>query len=65
MTIRDKLYSALQFRTFPATIAIVLVYVAVYISVFVTDEVPSVPSTRQQHGVNLTQAYQDLHHVSC
>ena len=64
MSIRDKVVAALAFRTFPATIAVLLVYVAVYIAVFVTDDLPSVPSSKHQHGLNLDVAYQDLRHVS-
>lgn len=54
MSVRDKIVSALAFRTIPATVAVVLIYVAVYISVLVTDGVPSVPSSKHQLGLNST-----------
>lgn len=55
------LSAVLAFRTRPTTLLIVLTYVAIFISVFVTDKLPNVPKT---HELDLNEAYKDLHHVS-
>ncbi|THU92478.1 hypothetical protein K435DRAFT_862448 [Dendrothele bispora CBS 962.96] len=46
---------------------VVLLYLAVFLSVFISDQLPSVPSEDVQHrefGLNLTEAYADLQHVA-
>ncbi|THU77592.1 hypothetical protein K435DRAFT_877651 [Dendrothele bispora CBS 962.96] len=46
---------------------VVLLYLAVFLSVFISDQLPSVPSEDVQHrefGLNLTEAYTDLQHVA-
>jgi hypothetical protein len=49
------------FRTVPTTLLIILVYVAAFSAVLVTDGLPDVPM--DQGGLNLHQAYTDLHQV--
>lgn len=56
-----SLSSVLAFRTRPTTLLIVLTYVTIFISVFITDKLPKVPGA---HGVDVNKAYNDLHHVS-
>ncbi|THU79807.1 hypothetical protein K435DRAFT_810408 [Dendrothele bispora CBS 962.96] len=46
---------------------VVLLYLAVFLSIFISDQLPSVPSEDVQHrefGLNLTEAYADLQHVA-
>lgn len=57
----DAVSAVLGFRSVPTTVLLVLVYVAVFTTVLVTDELPAVPSN--QGGLNITQAYADLHQV--
>lgn len=61
MTCTEKISKVLGFRTLPTTIFASLIYLAVFVSVLVTDELPNVP--RNQGGLDLEQAYQDLHEV--
>lgn len=63
MRIWDRFAGVLAFRSIPATVAVLLVYVVVYVAVFITDDLPSVPSPKCQHGLNLDEAYKDLHQV--
>jgi hypothetical protein len=53
--------TVLGFRTVPTTILLILVYAAVFSTVLVTDELPDVP--KDQGGLDLDQAYADLHQV--
>jgi hypothetical protein len=53
--------TVLGFRTIPTTILLILVYAAVFSTVLVTDELPDVP--KDQSGLDLDQAYADLHQV--
>lgn len=53
--------TVLGFRTIPTTILLILVYAAVFSTVLVTDELPDVP--KDQGGLDLDQAYADLHQV--
>lgn len=46
----------------PTTIVAVLAYLAIFITVLVTDELPAVPE--EQRGLNLTQAYSDLRQIA-
>ena len=61
MGVVDYLVAAVSFRTLPTTSVAVLVYLAIFISVLVTDELPATP--KAQRGLNLTQAYSDLRQV--
>ena len=61
MGVVDYLVAAVSFRTLPTTFVAVLVYLAIFISVIVTDELPATP--KDQRGLNLTQAYSDLRQV--
>jgi hypothetical protein len=49
------------------TALVVLLYLAVFLSVFISDQLPSVPSEdvqREEFGLNLSEAYADLHHIA-
>ncbi len=46
----------------PTTVLVVLIYLATFISVLVTDQLANVP--KNQRGLNLDEAYADLHQVS-
>ena len=61
MGVVGYLVAAVSFRTLPTTFLAVLVYLAIFISVLVTDELPA--TARDQRGLNLTQAYSDLRQV--
>lgn len=58
----DATFAVLGFRSIPTTVLLVLVYVAVFTTVLVTDELPDVP--KNQGGLNISQAYADLYQVS-
>ena len=62
MAVRDKIAAVLAFKTLPTTVLSVLLYAILLSSVFVSDELPKIP--RNQGGLDLRQAYDDLHHVS-
>ncbi|KAF8552963.1 hypothetical protein OG21DRAFT_1442723 [Imleria badia] len=62
MSIRDRLRSVFAFNTIPTTVLLVLVYAAIFSTVLVTDNLPSVP--RNTRGLDLDQAWSDLHQVS-
>jgi hypothetical protein len=53
--------TVLGFRTVPTTVLVILIYAAVFSSVLVTNELPGVP--KDQGGLNIHQAYTDLHQV--
>jgi len=57
----QSISTVLGFRTVPTTILLILVYAAVFSTVLVTDELPDVP--KDQGGLDLDQAYADLHQV--
>lgn len=61
MTFLERIAPVLAFRTLPATILLVTIYVVLLTSVFVTDGLPGIP--KDQKGLNLNQAYADLHKV--
>jgi len=60
---RDKIASVLAFRVLPTTVVFVLIYAAIFISTLVTDEVIRIPNKNNQRGLNLDEAYTDLHQV--
>lgn len=53
--------TVLGFRTVPTTVLLIVVYATIFSAVFVTDELPDVP--KDQGGLNLDEAYADLHQV--
>lgn len=65
MSVSSFLHSVFAFRTVPTTVFIILLYAAAFISLYVTDQLPVVPSVDKQHGygVDLETAYKDLHLV--
>ncbi|THH09454.1 hypothetical protein EW145_g2012 [Phellinidium pouzarii] len=64
MSIRERVASVLSFRTLPVTVLTVVVYAAIYFATAITDDLPSVPATKDQHGLNVDQAYDDLHKIA-
>ncbi|KAF9002874.1 hypothetical protein BDQ17DRAFT_1399878 [Cyathus striatus] len=50
------------FRTLPTTILAFISYLAIFIAIFITDQLPAVP--KNQRGVSLNRAYEDLHHIA-
>ncbi|KAF8921991.1 putative zinc metalloprotease [Mucidula mucida] len=62
MTIAQKFSAVLGFRTVPTTVLVVLIYLATFISVLVTDQLANVP--KNQRGLNLDEAYADLHQIA-
>ncbi len=63
MTLVQKISSVFAFRTLPTTVLASLIYLAIFISVLVTDDLPAVPKNRK--GLDLDQAYSDLHKGDC
>lgn len=61
MTFAENIAKVFAFRTIPTTVVVILLYIAVFTSVLVTDVPASVP--KNQRGLNLKQAYADLHEV--
>ena len=61
MRILDRVSSVLAFKTVPTTVALVVVYAAIFISVLLPDQLPSIP--KDTRGLDLDQAYLDLHQV--
>lgn len=62
MNIRDRLGSVFAFNTIPTTVLLVLVYAVILSTVLITDNLPSVP--KDTRGLNLDQAWWDLHRAS-
>ncbi|KIJ66081.1 hypothetical protein HYDPIDRAFT_110222 [Hydnomerulius pinastri MD-312] len=62
MGIRDRVAAVLAFNTIPTTVLLVLIYGAIFSTVLVTDELPGVP--KNTRGLDLDQAFLDLHQVS-
>lgn len=62
----STLHSMFSFRTCSTTVLASLFYLAIFTSLYVTQNGPSVPSRQKQHalGLNVEQAYRDLHVVS-
>ncbi len=60
---RDKIASYLAFRTIPTTVAVVVVYAALFLTLILTDDVTTIPKPSKQRGLNLDEAYADLHQV--
>ena len=51
-----------KFRTVPVSVLVVVLYAVVFGSVLITDETPAI--AKDLGGLNLNQAYDDLHRVS-
>ncbi|TFK39821.1 hypothetical protein BDQ12DRAFT_681281 [Crucibulum laeve] len=62
MKVSEWIASVLGFRTIPTTIIVALAYLAIFTSVFVTDQLPKIPKNRK--GLNFEEAYSDLHHIT-
>ncbi|KAJ6581062.1 hypothetical protein B0H19DRAFT_1017641 [Mycena capillaripes] len=62
MQIGRGIANVLAFRTFPTTVLVIFVYVVLFGAVLLGDRVPEVP--KDQNGLNLAQAYTDLHHIA-
>ncbi|KAG2352500.1 hypothetical protein BDR07DRAFT_1384191, partial [Suillus spraguei] len=56
------LSAVLAFRTIPTTILITVIYAAVFSTLLITDQLPSVPKHTQD--LDFQQAYRDLHEVA-
>ncbi|KAG2158710.1 uncharacterized protein EDB93DRAFT_1290778, partial [Suillus bovinus] len=54
--------TVLAFRTIPTTILITVIYAAVFSTLLITDQLPSVP--KHTRGLDFQQAYRDLHEVA-
>ncbi|EJD06808.1 Zn-dependent exopeptidase [Fomitiporia mediterranea MF3/22] len=64
MGFRDYVAAVLAFKTIPVMVVTVVVYAAIYLSIAILDDLPSVPSARNQLGLNVDQAYADLHKIA-
>jgi hypothetical protein len=62
----STLHSIFSLRTGSTTVLASLFYLAIFTSLYVTQNGPSVPSGQAQHalGLNVERAYRDLHVVS-
>lgn len=61
MKIVEAIAKVLAFRTLPTTLLVVLVYAVLFGAVLFGDQVSDVP--KNEKGLDLAQAYADLHHV--
>ncbi|KAJ7681779.1 hypothetical protein B0H17DRAFT_942691 [Mycena rosella] len=52
----------LAFRTLPTTVLVILVYGILFCTVLFGDRLAAVPTPSKQNGLDLAQAYADLHH---
>ncbi|KAF9535034.1 hypothetical protein CPB83DRAFT_888966 [Crepidotus variabilis] len=59
-----KAASVLGYRVLPTSIVALVTYLALFISLIVTDSLPSVPEAGKQAGLNAKQAYEDLRHIT-
>ena len=62
MALRNWFSSPFKFSVVPVSVLLVVVYGVVFTAVSVTDGTPDVPD--DQKGLDLQQAYEDLHRVS-
>jgi acetylornithine deacetylase/succinyl-diaminopimelate desuccinylase-like protein len=62
MTLVEGIAKVFAFRTLPATVLAVLVYLVLFGAVQYGDRVPKVP--KNQKGLDLAQAYADLHQIA-
>lgn len=59
---RPLVHSAVTFRRLPTSIVLVVVYALLFAGVLVSDRVPGIP--HETLGLDLEEAYLDLHQVS-
>ncbi|EIN06389.1 hypothetical protein PUNSTDRAFT_89945 [Punctularia strigosozonata HHB-11173 SS5] len=64
MKVLHHIKNALSFKPIPVTVLAVVIYAVLFGSVVVTDELPDVPKVKRWKGLNLTEAYADLHVVA-
>ena len=64
MTLATKLSSVLGYRVAPTSLLAFITYFSIFVALFVTDILPSVPSPQKQAGLDLKEALEDLRHVS-
>lgn len=66
MTISSILQTIFSFRTGSTTVLASLFYLAVFVSLYITQSGPQVPGVDRQHalGLSVDQAYRDLHLVA-
>ncbi|KAK2462931.1 hypothetical protein APHAL10511_005129 [Amanita phalloides] len=50
------------YRTIPVTLLISTIYISIFFALLWTDSVPDIP--KDTHGLDLEQAYADLHHIT-
>ena len=62
MTIKAWLAAPFKFFAIPVSVLVVLIYGTVFTSVLVTDQTPNIP--KDLGGLDLNEAYKDLHVVS-
>ncbi|KAJ7256460.1 hypothetical protein B0H12DRAFT_1015855 [Mycena haematopus] len=62
MQIVEGIAKVFAFRTYPVTILAVLAYLVLFGAVHYGDRVPEVP--KEQNGLDLAQAYADLHQIA-
>ncbi|KAL0065822.1 hypothetical protein AAF712_007125 [Marasmius tenuissimus] len=58
-----RLQSVLGFQPIPVSTVLFLIYVAVWLSVYITDQLPAIPVTAI-NNVNITEALLDLQHIA-
>jgi len=51
----------LTYRTIPVTVLIATIYILIFLALYQTNSVSGIPE--DTHGLDLEQAYVDLHHV--
>jgi len=64
MTLATKLSSVLGYRVAPMSLLAFITYFSIFVALFVTDILPSVPSFQKQAGLDVKEAFEDLRHVS-
>ncbi|KAL0569316.1 hypothetical protein V5O48_012649 [Marasmius crinis-equi] len=58
-----RLQSIFGFQTVPVSILLFLTYIAIWISVYTTDQLAAIPTSRISN-VNITEALSDLQHIT-
>ncbi|KAI0055717.1 Zn-dependent exopeptidase [Artomyces pyxidatus] len=64
MTFLSALHAIFSFHTISTSVLAVLIYAAVFVSLFITDQLPPVPSPARQQGLSLDRAYKDLNFLA-
>ncbi|KAJ7161515.1 hypothetical protein C8R43DRAFT_337223 [Mycena crocata] len=62
MQIMETIAKVLAFRTLPTTVLVLVVYAGLFGAVLFGNQVAEVP--KNQNGLDLAQAYADLHHIA-